>query len=77
VGLNSEISYVLWDFLGVGIGSGFEKLNQPHFNYVPLYLTTTLFAGSEFFFDIYRALIMEMLPEMEICLGWEQVVIYG
>lgn len=52
MGLNSEISYVLWEFLGVGIGSGFERVNQPHINYIPLYLTTTLFVGSEFFFDI-------------------------
>jgi len=37
-GLNSEVNYYFSQNFGVGIGFGFEKINQPNFIYYPIYL---------------------------------------
>ena len=36
-GLNAELNYYFNQNLGVGIGFGYEKINQPNFFYYPIY----------------------------------------
>jgi len=38
-GANIEINYYLNPHFGLGIGIGYEMINQPHFEYYPLYLS--------------------------------------
>lgn len=37
-GLNTELNYYFNQYMGIGFGFGFEKINQPDFYYYPVYL---------------------------------------
>lgn len=43
-GFSAEVNYYLYDFVGVGGGIGWERLNQPKLDYIPVYANVIFFA---------------------------------
>lgn len=39
---SAEINYYVYDLIGIGLGAGWEYLNQPKLNYIPVYLNMIL-----------------------------------
>lgn len=38
----AEVNYYFDDFIGIGVGTGWEYLNQPKLNYIPVYVNMIL-----------------------------------
>src|SRR5699024_4122047 len=50
-GAGIEIIYYFNEFFATGLGAGLEKVTQPGFTYIPIYLTTNFLLSKEFFLE--------------------------